>query len=145
MKSRLVHAIRRDPVLFLSGLMAGATAFFVQPDAKYFSYIDLRTLALLFSLMAVVSAFSQRGLLDAAAGLFVRRAKTRRMLGIMLVLLCYATSMLITNDVALITFVPLALILMRDDAMAMMLTVVIQTVAANLGSLCRWLSSRPLR
>jgi Na+/H+ antiporter NhaD/arsenite permease-like protein len=127
--------MKNDPVLWISGLLAASTAFIVPPSAAYLSYIDIRTLALLFSLMAVVCAFSRRGLLDAAAGYFVLRARSRRGLGLMLVLLCYFSSMLITNDVALITFVPLALILMRDNKEAMMITVVLQTVAANLGSM----------
>ncbi len=132
--SALMH-MKKDPVLWISGLLAAVTAFVVPPSATYVDYIDIRTLALLFSLMAVVCAFSRKGLFDAAAGYFVRRAHTRRGLGRMLVLLCYASAMLITNDVALITFVPLALVLMRDDKHAMLLTVVLQTVAANLGSM----------
>lgn len=135
MKAAIAAHIKKDPVLWISGLLAAATSFIVPPSAEYLSYIDIRTLALLFSLMAVVSAFSRKGLLDVAAGFFVRRARSRRGLGLMLVLLCYISSMLITNDVALITFVPLALILMRDDKNAMMTTVVLQTVAANLGSM----------
>ncbi len=133
-KTLLAH-IKKDPVLWISGALAAATAFIVPPSAAYFDYIDIRTLALLFSLMAVVCALGRKGLLDATAGFFVRRAHSRRGLGTMLVLLCYASSMLITNDVALITFVPLALILMGDDSRAMLITVVLQTVAANLGSM----------
>ncbi len=135
MKTRLFMHMKKDPVLWISGMLAAVTAIIIPPSAAYADYIDIRTLALLFSLMAVVCAFSRKGLLNAAAGYFVRRAKSSRGLGLMLVLLCYASSMLITNDVALITFVPLALILMRDDKSAMMLTVVLQTVAANLGSM----------
>ena len=135
MISRWKHAFAKDPVLFISGMMAAVTVFIIPPSAEYFSYIDIRTLALLFSLMAVVSALSRKGLLDAAAGLFIRRAKSMRSLGRMLVLLCYASSMFITNDVALIAFVPLTLILLRDDSRAMLTTVVLQTVAANLGSM----------
>ncbi len=135
MKKAFCAHVKRDPVLWISGILAAGTAFIVPPSAAYMEYIDIRTLALLFSLMAVVCALSRKGLLDAVAGCFVRRAHSRRGLGVMLVLLCYVSSMLITNDVALITFVPLALILMRDDSRSMMLTVVLQTVAANLGSM----------
>ena len=135
MRTRVFAHMKKDPVLWISGMLAAVTAMIVPPSTAYADYIDIRTLALLFSLMAVVCAFTRKGLLDAAALYFVRRAKTRQGLGVMLVLLCYTSSMLITNDVALITFVPLALILMRDNGRAMMLTVVLQTVAANLGSM----------
>lgn len=135
MGAKLLAHVKKDPVLWVSGVLAAGTAFIIPPSAAYMDYIDIRTLALLFSLMAVVCALSRKGLLDAAAGFFIRRAKSRRGLGMMLVLLCYVSSMLITNDVALITFVPLALILMRDDRRAMLTTVVLQTVAANLGSM----------
>ncbi len=132
---KLLRVARKDPVLFLSGFLAALTMLFVPPDRSYVSYIDLRTLALLFALMAAVGALSGQGLLDAAASFFIRLARTRRGLGTILVLLCYTSSMLITNDVALIAFVPLCLILMRDDPRAMLVTVVVQTVAANLGSM----------
>ena len=135
MMATIAAHIKKDPVMWISGLLAAVTACIVPPSREYLDYIDIRTLALLFSLMAVVSAFSRKGLLDVAAGFFVRRARSRRGLSLMLVLLCYVSSMLITNDVALITFVPLALILTRDDKKAMMTTVVLQTVAANLGSM----------
>ncbi len=135
MITKLKAHIKKDPVLWISGLLAATTAVIVPPSAEYLSYIDIRTLALLFSLMAVVCALSGKGLLDDAAGIFVRRARSRQGLGMMLVLLCYVSSMLITNDVALIAFVPLALILMRDNSRSMMLTVILQTVAANLGSM----------
>ena len=135
MISKLKHAFAKDPVIYISGLLAAVTAFIVPPSYEYLSYIDVRTLALLFALMAVVSALARKGLLDAAAGFFIRRAKSMRSLGRMLTLLCYSSSMLITNDVALIAFVPLTLILMRGETTAMMTTVVLQTIAANLGSM----------
>ena len=135
MKASLFSLIKKDPVLFISGLLAAATAFVIPPSPAYWEYIDIRTLALLFSLMAVVCALSRKGLLSAAADIITRRAASVRGLGVMLTLLCYFSSMLITNDVALITFVPLALLLLRDDKRAMLQTVVLQTVAANLGSM----------
>ena len=125
MLSRLKRMLAKDPVLYISGLLAAATAFIIPPSSEYLSYIDVRTLALLFALMAVVSALARKGILDAAAGFFIRRAKGMRSLGRMLTLLCYASSMLITNDVALIAFVPLTLILMRGELTAMMTTVVL--------------------
>lgn len=135
MISKLRQAFAKDPVLIISGLLAAATAFIVPPSLEYLSYIDVRTLALLFALMSVVSALARLGVLDAAAGFFVRRAASMRSLGFMLTLLCYVSSMLITNDVALIAFVPLTLILMQGESKAMMTTVVLQTIAANLGSM----------
>ncbi len=135
MVSKLKRVFAKDPVLCISGLLAAATALIIPPSSEYLSYIDVRTLALLFALMAVVSALARKGILDAAAGFFIRRAKGMRSLGRMLTLLCYVSSMLITNDVALIAFVPLTLILMRGELTAMMTTVVLQTIAANLGSM----------
>ncbi len=135
MITRLLSPVKKDPVLFISGLLAAATAFVIPPSPAYWEYIDIRTLVLLFSLMAVVCALSRKGLLSAAADVITHRAASIRGLGVMLTLLCYFSSMLITNDVALITFVPLALLLMRDDRRAMLQTVVLQTVAANLGSM----------
>lgn len=101
------------------------------------NYIDFRVLALLFSLMFTVSGFRSLGVLDRIAGYLMRRAGNIRTLAFILVFLCFFSSMLITNDVALITFVPLGIIMLKKSQASeyIILIAILQTVAANLGSM----------
>ena len=129
--------VRREPVLLIAALAALVSCFFVPPDGAYWGYLDLRTLALLYCLMTVVAGLRQAGLFAHLAHSLCRRAGSVRSMGLLLVLLCFFSSMLITNDVALLTFVPFAVVVlgMADRKRELIRIVVWQTVAANLGSM----------
>ena len=111
--------------------------FLVPPDREYLHYIDWRVLCLLLCLMAVVAGFKSLGAFDWLTYQLLRRTKSGRVLGVTLVLLPFFCSMLVTNDVALIVFVPFTLALLSGLGCekAMVPVVVLQTVAANLGSM----------
>ena len=128
---------RREPVLLIAALAALASCFFVPPDVGYLAYVDFRTLALLYCLMTVVTGLRQAGLFSHLAHVLCLRAANLRTLGLLLVLLCFFSSMLITNDVALLTFVPFAVVVldMAGRREELIHIVVLQTVAANLGSM----------
>ena len=104
--------IRREPVLLIAALAAAVSCFFVPPDARYLSYIDFRTLALLYCLMTVVAGLRQAGLFAHLAHMLCRRVSTLRAMSALLVALCFFSAMLITNDVALLTFVPFAVVVL---------------------------------
>ncbi len=129
--------IRREPVLLIAALAALVSCFFVPPDAAYLGYLDLRTLALLYCLMTVVAGLRQAGLFAHLAHRLCENAASLRAMALLLVLLCFFSSMLITNDVALLTFVPFAVVVlgMADRRKELIHVVVLQTVAANLGSM----------
>lgn len=129
--------IKREPVLIISVLAAAVSCIFVLPDAGYIDYIDFRTLALLYSLMVVVAGLRGAGVFTALANTLCSRAKGPRSIGVILVCLSFFSSMLITNDVALLTFVPFAVVVlgMAGRTRDMIRIVVLQTVAANLGSM----------
>ena len=129
--------IKREPVLLIAALAALVSCFFVPPDAAYIDYLDLRTLALLYCLMAVVAGLRQAGLFSQLAHVVCEKAANVRMIGLLLVLLSFFSAMLITNDVALLTFVPFAVVVlgMADRKKELILIVVLQTAAANLGSM----------
>ena len=139
MKS-MIQFCKKEAVLSIAVVLALLSVFFVRPDAGYLAYIDFRTLGILFCLMTIVAGLQQIGVFDRMAkGLLARMAGVGGIVTI-LVLLCFFLSMLITNDVALITFVPLALIIMKqfsesDRKKWMLKCVVMQTIAANLGSM----------
>ena len=129
--------VRREPVLLIAALAAMVSCFFVPPDAAYLGYLDLRTLSLLYCLMTVVAGLRQAGLFAHLAHSLCQRTSSLRALALLLVLLCFFSSMLITNDVALLTFVPFAVVVlgMADRKKELIHIVVLQTVAANLGSM----------
>ena len=129
--------IKREPVLLAAALAAVFSCLPVPPDRDYLSYFDLRTLSLLYCLMVVVSGLRTAGLFAHLAHVFCRRAASVRAMGLVLTMLCFFSSMLITNDVALLTFVPFAVVVlgMADRKKDLIHIVVLQTVAANLGSM----------
>ena len=137
---RLLQFIRRETVLSVSLLLAAVSACFVRPDAAYLSYIDFRTIGLLFCLMSIVAGLRHIGLFDLLAEMILCRTTRSASLVLLLVLLCFFFSMLITNDVALITFVPFTLTILHKMPRGfrkywMLRLVVMQTIAANLGSM----------
>ncbi|MBQ6116329.1 MAG: anion permease [Oscillospiraceae bacterium] len=129
--------VKREPVLLIAALAALVSCFFVPPDRAYIAYIDFRTLALLYCLMTVVAGLRQAGLFARLAHVLCRRAGSARTMGVLLVLLCFFSAMVITNDVALLTFVPFAVVVlgMADRKRDLIHVVVLQTAAANLGSM----------
>ena len=131
---------KKEAVLTIAMMLAVISAFFVRPDKEYIGYIDFRTLAILFCLMAVMAGLQQIGLFQYVAEKLLKRVKHIRGIVCILVMLCFFSSMLITNDVALITFVPFTFIVLKmtlgDRAEKLIVPIVVmQTIAANLGSM----------
>ena len=127
--------LKREPVLVISGLLAAASVFLVPPSAEYLSYIDLRTLGILFCLMAAVAGLTDAGLFALLVRKLSAGVGTVRKLCLLLTGACFLFSMFITNDVALLTFVPLTIALLAGEGQrTLILAVVSETIAANLGS-----------
>ena len=140
MMSKIVSFVKKESVLCISILAAVISMFIVRPDSGYAGYIDFRTLAILFCLMAVVSGFRSMGIFDRVARTLLSKVRGIGGIAAVLVGICFISSMFITNDVALITFVPFTLIIadsLRDRIKeSVILTIVVmQTIAANLGSM----------
>ena len=135
--SRVKDFLKREAVLCIAFLAAVISCFFVPPDGAYLKYIDLRTLALLYCLMVVVAGLRKAGSFTALAHFLCERAGNLRLMSAVLVALCFFSSMLITNDVALLTFVPFAVVVlgMAKREKELVWVVVLQAVAANLGSM----------
>ncbi len=128
---------KSEPVLIISFLLAAVSAFIVKPSADYLGYIDFRTLALLFCLMAVMAGLGRLGMFRIFAKKLLKGVGSVRALTLVLSLLCFFSAMLITNDVALITFVPFTVEALKLSGKKEKLIpiVVLETVAANLGSM----------
>jgi len=133
---RVLAVIKKDLVLTIAAAAAILSCFFVPPSPEYLEYIDFKVLVLLFCLMAVVAGFNEIGLFGRIAASLVERAKSVRSVAVFLVLLCFFSAMLITNDVALITFVPFTILIFQlmGNKNSLIYVIVCETVAANLGS-----------
>lgn len=133
---RVISFIKREAMLCISWILAVISMFFTPLSRDLLSYIDFKTLALLFCLMAVMSGFTSAGLFEFCANSLLKKAKNTKAVRLILVLLCFFFSAIITNDVALITFVPftITVLTLADKHELIPLTVILQTVAANMGS-----------
>ncbi len=132
--------IKKDIVLCIAWVLAIVSSFIVPPDKEYIGYMDFHTLAVLFCLMAVMAGLQGMGLFRYIAEAMLRKVQNKRQLILILVMLCFFFSMAITNDVSLITFVPftftvLALLDEQERNRLMVPIVVLQTIAANMGSM----------
>ncbi|MCI8266672.1 MAG: citrate transporter [Lachnospiraceae bacterium] len=137
MRNRIKKILQQETVLTAAFVLAVVSALIVPPDEAYFGYIDWNTLLLLFSLMAVMAGFQKLGIFKTVGRRLLSKTRDTRQLLLVLVFLPFFFSMLITNDVALITFVPFAIIVLRLSQQEKLLVplVVLQTLAANLGSM----------
>ncbi len=126
-----------DPVLMAAWTLAIISAFFVKPSKDYIEYIDFRSLGILWSLMVIIQGFKENTVFEKIAAALLKRVKKSWQLAAVLIFLCFFSSMLITNDVALITFVPFAIMLLSSCKKDQLLipVIVLQTIAANLGSM----------
>lgn len=133
----VLNFIKKEIVLCVAGVLAIATAFVVHPSKAYIDYIDFKVLALLFALMLVVAGLRQMGVFTAIIRKLVAKVHTTRVIELILVFMPFFAGMVITNDVALITFVPFAIELLQmiGRSRDIVYIVVLQTIAANLGSM----------
>lgn len=131
------NTIKKEPVLSFAILFAILSMFFVFPSAEYIEYIDFRTLELLLCFMLVVAGFQDIGAFSYLGIYLLSKTKNTRQLSGILIFLCFFTSMLITNDVALLTFVPFSILLLKMTHQEDLLipVIVLQTIGANLGSM----------
>lgn len=128
--------LRREPILTISGILAAVSCLAVPPGAEYLNYINWRTIVLLFCMMGIVAGAADAGIFRLICRKITAGISDQRRLSLALVLLCFFFSMFITNDVTLVTVVPVTLLLMEQaDEKSLILTLVQETIAANLGSM----------
>ncbi len=135
--SKIVKFFKAQPVLVIAFIAALVTVFIIPPDKKYTGYINYNVLIQLFCLMASIGAFRDMGVFGNIASFLLRKAGNIRRLGFIFMLVCFFSSMFVTNDVALITFIPLTLMVYNkiNDEKSRIITIVLETAAANLGSM----------
>lgn len=136
-KKGIIGWIKRETVLSIAMLLAVVSMFLVPPDGQYTEYIDCKTIGLLFCLMSVMAGYQKMGIFRRLGETLLTHVKMSRSVAAVLIFLCFFTSMFITNDVSLLTFVPFSMVVleMADMEELFVPIIVLQTVAANLGSM----------
>ncbi len=128
--------IKKEPVLTIAGIAAIVSMFFIKPDKEYLSYINYSVIILLFCLMLVVAGLMNTHLFDIISSKMMKISDSSRGITLMLINITFFSAMLITNDVALITIVPLTIGLFPENKRGLLIPVIaMETVAANLGSM----------
>ncbi len=129
--------VKKNTVMVIALLAATVTMFLVPPDREYLGYFDYKTLTCLFCVLAVVCALRNIRFFYALARKVVRLFKNARMSVLALVYITFIGSMLIANDMALLTFLPLGFFVLstthKEKFMAF--TFIMQNIAANLGGM----------
>lgn len=133
----VINFVKKNTVMVIALIAAVVTAFIVPPDAQYLSYFDYKTLACLFSVLAVVCALKNVRFFYILACNIVKKFRNVRLCVVVLVWVTFIGSMLIANDMALLTFLPLGYYVLHtaDKERYMAFTFIMQNIAANLGGM----------
>ena len=129
--------IKKNIVMCIAFFAAFITSFIVPIDKSYLGYFDVKTLTCLFCVLAVVCALKNINFFYMLARKVVQYFKTTRLSILVLVYITFIGSMLIANDMALLTFLPLGYLVLttthKEKYMAF--TFIMQNIAANLGGM----------
>lgn len=133
----ILNFLKKEIVFFIAMMLAIVSCFFVKPNANYINYIDFDVLIILLSLMIIVGCLQSQGVFQNLAFFLTSKIKSFRIICFLLIFLCFFLSMFITNDVALITFVPFAILLLEKlkKEQYILPIVILQTIGANCGSM----------
>lgn len=129
--------IKNNTVTVIAAICAVITCFFVPPDIEYIGYFDFKTLACLFCTLAVVCALKRINFFYILARKIIKFFKTTKMSVLALVYITFIGSMLLANDMALLTFLPLGFMVLSTTGKTkyMAVTFILQNIAANLGGM----------
>lgn len=134
---RVIAFVKKETVLTVAWILAVISSFIIPPDPDYVGYIDFKSLCTLWSLMIVVAGLTKAGLFDRIGAFLLSKTTYVWQLLALLIFLPFLFAMFITNDVALLTFVPFSMHILKMSGKEKMLIPVVayQTLAANLGSM----------
>ncbi|MBR6764906.1 MAG: citrate transporter [Clostridia bacterium] len=137
LKGRIVSFIKKNAVMCIALVAAIVTSIIVPVDKEYLGYFDYKTLTCLFCVLAVVCALKNISFFYMLARKVVQLFKTARMSVLALVYITFIGSMLIANDMALLTFLPLGFFVLTSTGKEkyMAFTFIMQNIAANLGGM----------
>ena len=129
--------LKANAVVLIAAFAALVTSFIVPPDGEYLGYFDFKTLTCLFCVLAVVCALRNIRFFYTMAKAIIRKFKNTKLCILALVYITFIGSMLIANDMALLTFLPLGYFVLHTTGKEkyMAFTYIMQNIAANLGGM----------
>ncbi|MGL6120901.1 MAG: SLC13 family permease [Fusobacteriaceae bacterium] len=130
MKQKILKFIKTETIFFIATILAIITSFISPPK---FSYINFHVILILFNLLVCVELFRKSDFLDSIATYFLSKNGGKRTIIILLNILVFLFSAILTNDVALITFVPLTIIIAKKANFSPLLAIILETLSANIG------------
>ncbi|MBR2930014.1 MAG: citrate transporter [Clostridia bacterium] len=134
---KIIFFVKQNAVMLIAFVAALVTSFIVPPDGEYLGYFDFRTLTCLFTVLLVVCALKNVRFFYTVAEWIVKHFKNARMTALALVYITFIGSMLIANDMALLTFLPLGYFVLVSTKKEhyMCVVFILQNIAANLGGM----------
>jgi Na+/H+ antiporter NhaD/arsenite permease-like protein len=135
--NRIIHILKKQTVLIIAVIAMVITCFFVPVDKTYLSYFNWPTLATLFCTLAVIAAMPRIHVFEIVSKSIILKLRNLRNATIALVFITFFGSMVLTNDMALLTFLPLGYFVLYNtgNKKAMAFTFIMQNIAANLGGM----------
>ena len=136
-RASVLGFVKANAVVLIAALAAIVTSFIVPPDKEYLGYFDFKTLTCLFCVLAVVCALRNIRFFYTMAKAVIRKFKNAKLTILALVYITFIGSMLIANDMALLTFLPLGYFVLHTTGKEkyMAFTYIMQNIAANLGGM----------
>lgn len=137
MKTSILNFLKKNIVMEISFILALITMFFVPLDEKYLSYFDFKTLTCLFCTLAIINALKNIDFFYILAQKIVFLFKDIRLVVLMITYITFIGSMIIANDMALLTFLPLSYFVLKNTKKEkyMAFVFIMQNIAANLGGM----------
>ena len=134
---KFLHFLAKNTVMVVAMAAALVTCLIVPPDREYLGYFDIKTLTCLFCVLAVVCALKNIRFFYTLAQKIVASCRNARLSILVLVYITFIGSMLIANDMALLTFLPLGYLVLGTTGKTkyMAFTFIMQNIAANLGGM----------
>lgn len=134
---KIAKFLKQNIVVIVAWILAAVSVFFVPPDKEYLSYFDIKTLLCLFSIMLVLGGYKDINIFTILARVLIKKLKNARFLVMNMVLLTFFSSIFIANDMALLTFLPLTILVFKqcDKEEYIAVTVIMQNIAATLGGM----------
>ena len=131
----IFNFFKEETVFSVSLLLALISCFFVKPSINYLNYINWDTIILLFIIMLFVEILKTLSVFERIVRKLLNKIGNTRSLLLLLVFICFFSSIFITNDVSLIIFVPFAILALKkiERTDLIIFTVSLQTIAANVG------------
>ncbi len=132
---KFIDFFKNETVFCISLILAIVSCFFIPPNVNYLNYINWDTIILLFVIMVIVEILKNLSIFEIFVRKLLSKISDTRQLVLVLVFICFLSSIFITNDVSLIIFVPFAILALKkvDRLDLIILTVCLQTIAANVG------------